>query len=418
MKRLLSLLLVLALALGIGTAAYAQGDVTVVKLLAAAHTGEVHQALAEQFNAAHDNIKIEVDASASGWDGVSTKLITMLAGGEDVDIATVSTSYYPQFAALGQLLDITQHAEAAYPEDEYYASVFDGLMYEGKLYGVPISIYTLINYYNKDLYDAKGAAYPSTAWGKDAWTFEDWKKTAYDMSEGEGLDRTFGAWIEYQLERTACFMFPDNMNYWGEDYYPQFDNADIRALHEDLYTMLHTDLVIPDASMVDTTGLAQLFADGKVANFITGTWDHATIYSSGVNFGASATPGGTTVGYVDVYIPLNSTKHPEATLAVLDYLIGYDACMYKYENNELGPQVNKKATEDSKEKCFAGLTEEERDCIFASLDNCVPLTVFPKWAEFLSDSLLPISSLMEYGEYTVDEGFDELQQQALTLLGF
>ena len=47
--------------------------------------------------------------SASGWDGISTKLITLLRA-EEVDIATVSTSYYPQFAALGQLLDITEHA--------------------------------------------------------------------------------------------------------------------------------------------------------------------------------------------------------------------------------------------------------------------------------------------------------------------
>ncbi len=418
MKKFLSMLLVLVLALGIATSANAQGDVTVVKLLAAAHTGEVHQALADEFNATHDNIRIEVDASASGWDGVSTKLITMLAGGEEVDIATVSTSYYPQFAALGQLLDITEHAKATYSEEEYYWSVFDGLTIDGKLYGVPISVYTLINYFNKDMYDAKGYAYPTTAWGKDAWTYEDWKKTAYDLSEGNGLERKFGAWIEYQLERTACILFPEGLNYWGEDYFPQFDNERIRAIHEDLYTMLHEDMVMPDASMVDTAGMTQLFADGKVANIITGTWDHATIYSSGVNFGAASTPGGTTVGYVDVYIPLSSTKHPEATMEVLDYLIGYEACMYKYANNQLGPQVNKKATEDSKEKCFAGLTEEERACIFASLDNCKPLTVFPKWAEFLSDSLLPISSLMEFGEYTVTEGFDELQEQAVSLLGF
>ena len=112
MKKFLSMLLVLVLALGIATSANAQGDVTVVKLLAAAHTGEVHQALADEFNATHDNIRIEVDASASGWDGVSTKLITMLAGGEEVDIATVSTSYYPQFAALGQA-DATKWKQVA-----------------------------------------------------------------------------------------------------------------------------------------------------------------------------------------------------------------------------------------------------------------------------------------------------------------
>lgn len=418
MKRKLAILLMLVLTVAaIPNISMATNDVTVVKILAAAHTQEIHQMLADQFNATHDSIKIEVDGSASGWDGVSTKLITMLAGGEEVDIATVSTSYYPQFAALGQLLDITEHAEKAYSKDDYFWSVFDGLRRDGRIYGVPLSVYTLLNYYNKSVYDANSYPYPSTKWGKDAWTYEDWKKTAYDLSSGEGIDRVYGAFIEYQLERTAAFLFPEGLNYWGEDLTPQFDNPRIREVHEDLYKMLHEDKVIPDPSMVDTAGIVQIFADGKSANFITGTWNHASIYNSGVQFGVSATPGGVTVGYVDVYIPLKATKHPEATLEVLDYLISYDATMVKYANNALGPQVNRKATIDSAENSFAGLTAEERNCVFEALDNSQPLTVFPEWAEFLSNSLLPVSSLMRYAEYSVDEGFDQLQEEALAILG-
>lgn len=418
MKRRLALLLVAVLFMSwLSFPALSSDEVTVVKILATSHTLKIHEELAARFNETHDHIKIEVDGSASGWDGVSTKLITMLAGGEEVDIATVSTSYYPQFVALGQLLDITDHAEATYSEDEYYWSVFDGLRVDGRIYGVPLSVYTLLNYVNKTMYDAAGKPYPSTKWGKDAWTYEDWKQTAYDLSYGEGLDRVYGAFIEYQLERTAAFLFPEGLNYWGENLDPQFDNERIREIHKEVYKMLHEDKVIPDPSMVDTAGMVQLFADRKVANFITGTWNHSKIYKSGVQFGVSATPGGVTVGYVDVYIPLKTTKHPEATLEVLDYLISYDATMYKYANNELGPQVNKRATIDSGENSFAGLTQEERECVFAALENSRPLTVFPEWAEFLSNSLLPISNLMRYAEYTVDEGFDQLQEEALAILG-
>ena len=57
--------------------------------------------------------------------------------------------------------------------------------------------------------------------------------------------------------------------------------------------------------------------------------------------------------------------------------------------------------------------------IFNSLaqGNNRPLTVFPEWAEFLTASLLPVSQLMGIGEYSVDEGFDRLQAEALTILG-
>src|SRR5699024_668108 len=180
-------------------------------------------------------------------------------------------------------------------------------------------------------------------------------------------------------------------DYWGENLEPQFDDERIREIHEVLYTMLHTDEVMPDADTIDVTGMTQLFADGRVANAIEGTWSHKDFAESGHNIGVCPTPGGLTVGYVDVYIPLSSTEHPEETMAVLDYLISYDACVMKYENDKLGPQVNRKATEDCKDKCFSGLTPEEVDCIFTALDNSRPLTVFPEWGEFLSNSLLPIS---------------------------
>jgi len=418
MRKFLALLLALTMVLGM-VPAFAEGDgPTIVHVLVPAHHDKITGMMVEAFNASHDDIQVEYDASAVGWDGVSTKLITMLAGGEEVDIACVSTSYYPQFVDLKQVLDITEHAEANYSEEEYYWSVFDGLKVDGRLYGVPSSIYTLVNYYNKDYYDEAGIEYPSLEWGEGAWTFEDWADIARKMSHGEGMDRVYGAWIEYQLERTACFLFPEGLNYWGEDLKPQFDNEEIRAIHETVYSMLHDENVIPDNDLVSTAGASQLFADGVVANYINGTWEHSAVAAADFRLGVCPTPGGVTVGYVDVYIPIATTKHEEATLTVLDYFIGYDACVMKYQNNELGPQVNKKATEDCKDSCFSGLEPEEVDCIFDSLANCIPLTVFPQWAEFLEEYLLPVSTLLRTGEYTVDEGFDELQQDANELLGF
>lgn len=416
MKKLVSLVIAMLLVLTL-CPAFAETP-TVVKVMVPADHLEFMEKLCAPFNESHTDIQIELDGTATGWDGVATKLITMLAGGEEVDIAAVSTSYYPQFADLGQLLDITEHAKETYSEEEYYWSVFDGLMIDGHLYGVPISIYTLVNYFNKDMYDAAGIAYPSLEWGENAWTMDEWREIAAQLSYGEGLDRVYGCYIDYQLERTATFMFPEGLDYWGENLEPQFDNERTREIHEILYTMLHEDKLMPDSDMVDTSGETQLFADGKVANYIQGTWTHSSVAESNINYGVCPTPGGTTVGYVDVYMPLSSTKHPEATLAVLDYLISYDACVMKYENNQLGPQVNRLATEACKDKCFSGLTPEEVDCVFASLDNCRPLTVFPQWAEFLEETLLPISTLLQTGEYTVDEGFDELQDAANSLLGF
>lgn len=416
MKKLVSLVLALLMVLSMG-AALAE-EPAVVKILSTADHLEHLTILAEKFNETNSDIRIEVDGTSIGWDGVATKMITMLAGGEPFDIATISTSYYPQFVSLGQALDITEHAKETYSEEEYYWSVFDGLMVDGKLYGVPISVYTLVNFFNKDMYDAAGVEYPSLEWGENAWTFEDWQEVANKLTQGEGLDRQYGVWVEYQLERTALFLFAEGLDYWGENLEPQFTNERNIEIHETLYKMLHEDEVMPNADLINTTGMDQLFADGKVANYISGTWSHGSIAETGVNYGISPVPGGTTVGYVDVYIPMANTANPDATMKVLDYLISYETCLYKYENNIWGPQVNKKATDEVKYASYPQLTTEEVDCLFNSLDNCKPLTVFPEWAEFLDKYLLPSSSLLAAGESTVVEEMENLQEAACDMLGF
>lgn len=418
MKKLVSLVLALLMVLSLGVSVAVAEEPTVVKILCEASHTEHLTILAEKFNEANPDIRVEVDGTASGWDGVSTKTVTMLAGGEQVDIATVSTSYYPTFVELGQVLDITEHAKETYSEDEYYWNVFEGLMVDGKLYGVPISVYSLVNFYNKDMYDAAGVEYPSYEWGENAWTFEDWQEVANKLTQGEGLDRQYGVWIEYQLERTALFLFSEGLDYWGEDLEPQFTSERNIEIHETLYKMLHEDEVMPNADLINTTGMTQLFADSKVANYIQGTWAHSSVADSGINYGISPVPGGTTVGYVDVYIPMASTANPEATLKVLDYLISYEACLYKYENNIWGPQVNKKATEEVKYSSYPQLSKEDVDCLFESLEYAKPLTVFPEWAEFLDKYLLPSSSLLAAGESTVEEEMEILQEAACDMLGF
>lgn len=414
-RRILAVLMAFVLALGVFSAA-ALAEATTVKLLTISGNGG-HTTIVERFNETHEDIQIELDSTAATWEDVSTKLITLIAADMAPDITTVSTSYYPQFAAQGLLMDITDYVEQNINKDEYYWQVIQDLYRDDTLYGLPISVYTLVCYYNKDMFEAAGITAPSLDW-QDTWTMEEWREIGEKLTSGDGLDRIYGAWVEYQLERTACFLFPNGLDYWGENLYPQFDNEEIRQIHEELYTMMHTDKIMPDSATTKTTSTTQLFADGKLAMYITGTWSHTDIAQSGINYGVLPTPGGTTVGYVDVYIPTAASKVPEETKEVMMWLIGEEASAIKYQEYTWGPQINRAATENNMDLMFAGLTPEEKQCIFDSLDNNKPLTVFDKWAEFLSASLLPISEMMGIGEYTVEEGFDLLQEEALAILGY
>ena len=391
-------------------------DPDVVTLLAIMGNGG-HTTIVERFNETHDHIQIELDNLSAGWEEVATKKITMVAAGMGPDITTVSTSYYPQFVAQGLLMDITDFIAENVDPDEVYWDVIQNLHVDGRLYGLPISVFSLMVYYNRDMFEEAGITPPSLDWN-DTWTFDDFREIATQLSHGEGLDRVYGGWVQYQLERTAAFLFPLGLDYWGDDLFPQFDNQQIRDIHEILYEMVHVDRVIPDAATTMTIPVAQLFADGRLGMFMTGTWSHPQIVESGINFGILPTPGGVTVSYVDVYIPYVNSQVPDATREVMLWLISEEPSSIKYQEFTWGPQICRAATANNMDILFQGLTDEEKEAVFLSLDHNRPLTVFPEWAEFLAASLLPVSELMGIGEYTVDQGFDRLQREALSILGF
>ena len=56
--------------------------------------------------------------------------------------------------------------------DNFPAPLVDGYTVEGKLYGIPKDFDTNAVFYNKEIFDQAGVAYPT-----DDWTFEDFRKT-------------------------------------------------------------------------------------------------------------------------------------------------------------------------------------------------------------------------------------------------
>ena len=77
MKKLVSLLIALLMVLTMASAV-AESDVTTVKLIVPSDHLEFMEQLLVPFMEANPDIKVEVDGTANGWDGVSTKVIMFL----------------------------------------------------------------------------------------------------------------------------------------------------------------------------------------------------------------------------------------------------------------------------------------------------------------------------------------------------
>jgi multiple sugar transport system substrate-binding protein len=68
-----------------------------------------------------------------------------------------------------------------------FGSFAELVKFKGKYYGIPCRANIGMYFYNKDLFDAAGIAYP-----KDGWTWDEYMALAKQLSKGSGADQIFG----------------------------------------------------------------------------------------------------------------------------------------------------------------------------------------------------------------------------------
>jgi multiple sugar transport system substrate-binding protein len=116
------------------------------------------------------NPGIEIEYTTAPFDNYFTKLQTDFAAGNPPDVFELNYENFVTFASRGTLspLDDRLAADAEVSDDTFYPAALDAFAYEGVQYGLPITFSTVVLFYNQDLFDAAGVAYPS-----DDWTWDD-----------------------------------------------------------------------------------------------------------------------------------------------------------------------------------------------------------------------------------------------------
>lgn len=136
----------------------------------------VMEKMAEVYNKEHPDV--EVTTQLTTWSEYWTKLEASATGGSAPDIITMNVLHVEEYADAGILMDLTDaEAESDLKVHENFpAPLVDGYTVDGKLYGIPKDFDTNAVFYNKEIFDEAGVAYP-----QDGWTFEDFRKTCEDL---------------------------------------------------------------------------------------------------------------------------------------------------------------------------------------------------------------------------------------------
>lgn len=144
-------------------------------------------AVAEAFMAANPDVTIEfIDAPSSEY---NNKVTVMLAGGDsEPDVIFVKdTENQVSMKEKGQILNLDEYIKKDAIDLGMYQGVAEQLQMDGSNYTLPFRKDWYMLFYNKDLFDKAGVAYPSADM-----TWDEYEELAKQMTSGEGSSKVYG----------------------------------------------------------------------------------------------------------------------------------------------------------------------------------------------------------------------------------
>lgn len=132
--------------------------------------------MAEAYEKEHDDVTIEIQLTP--YKDYFTKLETSATGGKAPDVFWVNVLHLDSYVEGGILADLTDAIADSDINDSYSETLVNNYVRDGKNYGVPKDFDTNALWYNKEMFDQAGVAYPT-----DDMTYEDLVALATELKD-------------------------------------------------------------------------------------------------------------------------------------------------------------------------------------------------------------------------------------------
>ncbi len=152
------------------------------------------RAIADKFEEENPNIKVEIELTP--YKDYFTTLETAATGGTAPDVFWMNAPHATEYARGGMLIELSDYiadSELVSKED-FPESLINLYTIDGNWYGMPKGFDTIAVWYNKELFDNAGVAYPTSDW-----TWDDFVETAKQLTDTE--NGIYGAAV--QLDEQA-----------------------------------------------------------------------------------------------------------------------------------------------------------------------------------------------------------------------
>jgi len=296
--------------------------------------GDAFKKVVEAYNSSHEN---QVVATEVPFSELVQKYATAIAGGQAPDALSMDLIYTPAFAAAGQLEDLSDWAKQL----PYFNSLSPSHVrlgtYDGKIYGLPLSVETSVFAWNKDLYKKAGLdpEKAPTTWEEIEANAEKIRKLG---------DDTYGFYFSGG-GCGGCMIFTFTPLVWGggadilseDGKTATLDTPQMRKAVGFYRDMVKKDLV-PTGAASDNGSNFLTFTNGKIGQQSLGAFAIGTLVTShpDINFGVALIPGvdGKPSSFAggDNFVITKGTKKIDAVKEFLEYIYSMDGqkVMAKY----------------------------------------------------------------------------------------
>lgn len=345
----------------------------------------------DEFQQIHPNIKVETQSVA--FAEIKKQLSIGVAADQLPDITLCDTVDNVSFAAMGAAVDITEEVNAWGEMDNYFEAPRNSAMYEGNYYGVPYYSNCLAIMYNKDIFDEMGIEYPTSDW-----TWDDFKRLTAETT----TENHYGLTMSLIKSEEGTFNVIPFIWQAGADY-TSLDSEGARealTMINDFYQKgyMSKELI----SMTQADMCASLFATGKSAMMVAGSWLRTNISNENpnLNYGVVTFPSyknaASPIGGGNIMMMKDENK--AASWELMKFLSSKEnSRIYCEDAGYISPREDAVAESEL-------WTEDSILSVYAEqLKQAKARGPHPKWPEISSAIQFAYQNVLS-GEKTVEEG--------------
>ena len=242
-----------------------------------AETLEAQQKFVDRFNETHSDIKVLLESYGDDYD---IKISAGMGSGDAPDVMYM-WNYPAYYEGLENLEPYIEKEGKAYKEN-FYEALWPYNQMKGTIYGMPVGFTTHCLYFNKDIFDKAGLAYPSSDW-----TWDDLQKNAQLITEKVPGVKGFAFPVKDDPYVFEMYLWSNGTAYCDEkgDMKGKIDSEGSQEVFKMFQDMAKEEI----AAVTEGNGTDE-FRAGQVAMYIYGSWSINSLNEDNMNYGITKLP--------------------------------------------------------------------------------------------------------------------------------